>query len=98
MGPLPGTGLVVAVVVEMWEAAAGVVSDDGGGDGGDAWLWELVVLVVMAAVSTFSLWSSLTFSDGAVLKPESPVPMKWKYLSWLLSKMKQMYIFKVKKK
>ena len=36
VGPLPGTGLVVAVVAEMWEAAAGVVSDDGGGDGGDA--------------------------------------------------------------
>ena len=35
-----------------------------------------MVLVAMAAVSTFSLWSSLTFSDGAVLKPESPVPMK----------------------
>ena len=35
-GPLPGTWLVVAVVVEMWGAAAGVVSDDGGGDGGDA--------------------------------------------------------------
>lgn len=36
VGPLPGTWLVVAVVAEMWEAAAGVVSDDGGGDGGDA--------------------------------------------------------------